>query len=146
MIGQTFQKLVEIVDKLRHPDGCPWDREQTHESLRPYLLEETYEVLESIDNQDFDGLKEELGDLLLQSVFHAQIAKENQQFTILEVLEQIHQKLIRRHPHVFGNAKIDTADDQHKNWERIKKSEGKKSVLDGVPHHAPALLRAYCGF
>lgn len=143
MIGHAFQKLVEIVEKLRNPDGCPWDKEQTHESLRPYLLEETYEVLESIDNQDFNGLKEELGDLLLQSVFHAQIAKENKNFNIFEVLEQINNKLIRRHPHVFGNAKINTADEQHINWERIKKKEGKKSVLDGVPRHAPALLRAY---
>lgn len=143
MLGETFQKLVDIVNILRGPEGCPWDREQTHQSLSSHLLEEAYEVLESIDNNDFNGLQEELGDLLLQSVFHAQIAKENGQFTMLEVLEQINQKLIRRHPHVFGAAVIKTAEEQHKNWENIKRKEGKKSVLDGVPLHAPSLLRAY---
>jgi len=143
LLGKTFQKLVEIVNILRSPEGCPWDREQTHQSLSSHLLEEAYEVLESIDNNDFNGLQEELGDLLLQSVFHAQIAKENGQFTMLEVLEQINQKLIRRHPHVFGTAVIKTAADQHKNWENIKRKEGGKSVLDGVPPHSPSLLRAY---
>jgi len=139
----AFQKLVNIMDRLRGPDGCPWDREQTHTSLKQYLLEETYEVLESIDNNDEEALKEELGDLILQSVFHAQIASEHEQFTIKDVLNTINEKLIRRHPHVFGDTVIHTAEEQKIHWEKIKRAEGKKSVLDGVPIQAPALLRAY---
>ena len=131
------------MEKLRSPDGCPWDREQTHESLKPYLLEEAYEVLETLDENDFDGLREELGDLLLQVIFHAQLAKEENRFTILDVLTTINGKLIRRHPHVFGQTKINTAEEQRVNWKHIKKDEGKKSVLDGVPKQLPALLRAH---
>ena len=129
--------------KLRGPGGCPWDREQTHASLKKYLLEEAYEVLESIDEEDQDALKEELGDLILQSVFHAQIAYENGQFTIWDVLDQINTKLIRRHPHVFGDVKINTAEEQKIHWEKIKRTEGKKSVIDGVPKESPSLLRAH---
>ncbi len=129
--------------RLRGREGCPWDREQTHETLKQYLLEEAYEVLESIDHKDSAALREELGDLLLQSVFHAQIAAESGAFNIYDVLETINEKLIRRHPHVFGDTVIHTAEEQKIHWEKIKKHEGKKSVIDGVPKQAPALLRAY---
>jgi len=142
LTGKAFEKLIDIMEKLRGPAGCPWDREQTHDSLRPYLLEETYEVLETLDLKDYEGLKEELGDFMLQSVFHAQIARENKEFDMLDVLNTINDKLIRRHPHVFGDVKIKTADEQKVHWERLKKKEGKKSVLDGVPKSAPSLLRA----
>jgi len=143
LIGATFQKLVDIMAKLRGPEGCPWDREQTHESLKPYLLEETYEVLETLDKNDFGGLKEELGDLLLQTVFHSRLAQEKNRFTILDVLETINQKLVRRHPHVFGQMEINTSEEQRIHWEHLKKEEGKASVLDGVPRALPALLRSH---
>lgn len=128
---------------LRSPDGCPWDREQTHESLKPFLLEEAYEVLESLDQKDFDSLREELGDLLLQVVFHARLAEEENRFGIVDVLQTIIQKLIRRHPHVFGQTEIHTSEEQRVHWERLKKQEGKTSVLDGIPKSLPALLRAH---
>ena len=121
----------------------PWDREQSHDSLKQYLLEEAYEVLETIDMNDAKALQEELGDLLLQPVFHAQIAAENGQFTMDDVINTINRKLIRRHPHVFGDTEIHTAEEQKIHWETLKKGEGKKSVLEGVPKQAPALLRAY---
>ncbi len=142
LIGVAFEKLVEIMAKLRSPDGCPWDREQTHESLKPYLIEEAYEVLEVIDKEDTGGLQEELGDLLLQVIFHAQLAEEEKQFTILDVLQSINEKLISRHPHVFGEAQINTADEQRIHWENLKREERQSSCLDGVPKHLPALLRA----
>ncbi len=129
--------------KLRSNDGCPWDKEQTHQSLKPYLLEESYEVIESIDKNDTESLKEELGDLLLQPVFHAQIADENNNFTILDVIESIIKKLIRRHPHVFDNTEINSSEEQKIQWEKLKMKEGKKSVLDGVPKTMPALIRAH---
>jgi tetrapyrrole methylase family protein / MazG family protein len=138
-----FQRLVEIIAALRGPEGCPWDREQSHESMKPYLLEEAYEVCESINLEDPDGLREELGDLLLQIVFHARLAEESGRFTMADVLTGINEKLVRRHPHVFAKAEIPTSEEQVRIWERIKKSEGKKSALDGVPKAAPALLRAY---
>lgn len=127
---------------LRGETGCPWDREQTHASLRPFLIEETYEVLDALDRNDFESLKEELGDLLLQIVFHSQLALENGRFGIGDVLENINSKLIRRHPHVFGDAEINTSQEQRIHWERLKKQEGKASVLDGVPDALPALLKA----
>ncbi|MBN2030027.1 nucleoside triphosphate pyrophosphohydrolase [bacterium] len=142
LIGTAFEKLVNIMAKLRSPEGCPWDREQTHKSLKPYLIEEAYEVLETIEEEDADGLKEELGDLLLQVIFHAQLAKEEGQFTILDVLKSINEKLINRHPHVFGQVQINTADEQRIHWENLKKEERKSSCLDGVPKQLPALLRA----
>jgi len=129
--------------QLRAEGGCPWDREQTHETLRQYLLEETYEVLEAIDQGRYNDLKEELGDLLLQVVFHAQIAAEEGRFTISEVLQAIADKLLRRHPHVFGQAEIRTAQEQTVHWENVKQSEGKESVVDGVPRELSALLRAH---
>lgn len=140
--GQKFEALVEIVNRLRQPDGCPWDIEQTHASLRQYLLEETYEVLECLDENNLVELPKELGDVLLQIVFHAQIASEAGNFTIDDVIDNLSKKLVERHPHVFGDATIKTADEQVKNWELLKKKEGKKSVIEGVPNRLPALQRA----
>jgi tetrapyrrole methylase family protein/MazG family protein len=140
-----FDRLVEIMRRLRGPGGCPWDAEQSHESLKRYLLEECYEVIEAIDKNDSEHLKEELGDLMLQPVFHAVIAEEKGDFTIDGVLEAICAKLVVRHPHVFGDQVINTADEQVENWERIKKrekGEERKSALAGVPPHLPALLKA----
>ena len=138
-----FLELVDIVEKLRAPDGCPWDKEQTHESLLPYLLEETYEVIESVELKDWKVLNEELGDVLLHVLLQAQIAKEDNKFNIIHVLENINKKLINRHPHVFGNKKIDKASQAKQNWEEIKHEEKKReSRLDGVPKTLPALLRA----
>jgi tetrapyrrole methylase family protein/MazG family protein len=149
-MSQRFDELVNLMAKLRAPDGCPWDRKQTHESLKPYLLEETYEVLETIDRQDEAKLREELGDLLLQILFHAQIAAERKTFTVEDVMQLLADKLVRRHPHVFG-PKGDgtlTSDQVYSNWEQIKKSERRQSgrsesALDGVPNTLPALLRAF---
>ncbi|MCG3118379.1 MAG: Nucleoside triphosphate pyrophosphohydrolase [bacterium] len=140
--AQAFSDLIEIMAQLRAPAGCPWDREQTHQSLRPYLLEETYEVLEALDHEKYDELAKELGDLLLQIIFHAQIASEAGRFTIADVVTGLNEKLIRRHPHVFGDMKINSAAEQSVVWEKLKKAEGKNSVLDGVPTALPALLRA----
>jgi tetrapyrrole methylase family protein/MazG family protein len=141
-VAQQFAKLVEIMARLRSPEGCPWDREQTHQSLRPYLLEETYEVLEALDRQQNGELCQELGDLLLQVVFHAQIAGEASSFTLSEVIAAITEKLIRRHPHVFGEMKVNSAAEQRMLWEKLKKAEGKSSIIDGVPAALPALQRA----
>ena len=139
-----FEELVAIMARLRAEDGCPWDREQTHKSLRQHLLEEAYEVIEAIDLDDYEHLKSELGDLLLQVVFHAQMASEENRFAIGDVIESINEKLIRRHPHVFGDEKIETAAEQVVAWEKSKLTkEGKKSAIDGVPKQLPALLRAY---
>ena len=140
-----FTRLVEIMRRLRAPGGCPWDAEQSHESLKRYLLEECYEVIEAIDKNDPEHLKEELGDLMLQPVFHAAIAEEKGEFTIDGVLEAICAKLVLRHPHVFADQVIKTADEQVENWERIKreeKGEERRSALAGVPPHLPALLKA----
>lgn len=140
-----FDNLVAIMARLRGPGGCPWDAEQTHESLKRYLLEETYEVIEAIDAQSPEHLKEELGDLLLQPLFHAAIAEEKGTFTIQDVIETLNSKLIRRHPHVFGDMKIESSAAQIENWEQIKKNEKgeeRKSALSGVPPHLPALLKA----
>jgi len=140
--AQQFSRLVEIMAQLRAPEGCPWDREQTHQSLRPYLLEETYEVLEVLDHEQYDELVKELGDLLFQVIFHAQIASEAGRFTIGDVIAGISDKLVRRHPHVFGDLKVNSAAEQKILWEQLKKSEGKNSVIDGVPVALPALQRA----
>lgn len=141
--GEKFDKLLGIMATLRGENGCPWDREQTHQSLRPYLLEEAFEVLECLDQENMDDLPGELGDLLLQIIFHAQIATEAGTFTIHDILDRITRKLIERHPHVFGDKTISTAREQSIHWEQLKKNEGKKSVLDGVPKALSALLRAY---
>ncbi len=142
----NFDRLVDLMARLRSPSGCPWDKAQTPQSLKPYLIEEVYEVLDAIDRNDDAEIVEELGDLLLQIVFHAQIAREENRFTIDDIAAAIADKLVRRHPHVFGDAKADTPDQVLQNWEAIKAGEksGKRaSLLDGVPRHLPALLRAY---
>jgi MazG family protein len=141
--AERFGELVGILERLRSPSGCPWDREQTFGSLRPYLLEETYEILESIDQENYADLKEELGDALLHVVFLAQIAREQGRFDMAEVIADINAKLVRRHPHVFGEVKVDSVQQVLKNWEAIKLSEPDKTVLGGVPRSLPALLRAY---
>ena len=138
-----FDELIQIMARLRAEDGCPWDREQDHRSLRPYLIEEAYEVLDALDREDDPSLREELGDLMLQIVFHAQIAREEGRFDIEDVLQTHVQKLKRRHPHVFGDASVSGSDQVIANWEEIKRQEGKRSILDGVPRYLPALLRAY---
>src|SRR5678816_3939218 len=151
-MSQRFQKLTDLMAALRAPNGCPWDRKQTHESLKPYLLEETYEVLETIDQHDRRKMAEELGDVLLQVLFHSQIAAEAGTFTIDDVLDQLADKLIRRHPHVFKDGAVSSApmnaDQVVMRWEDIKRTEREASgrpasVLDGVPQTLPALLRAY---
>jgi tetrapyrrole methylase family protein/MazG family protein len=143
-IKSEFARLVQIMERLRREDGCPWDREQTYESLRQYLLEETYEVLELIDAGHYNELKNELGDLLLQVIFQAQIAEEEGRFTIFDVLKIINQKLIHRHSNVFGDVIVRNAEEQTVNWEKMKKNEDKnRSVIDGVPKQLSALLRAY---
>lgn len=157
LMSEQFDELVKIMARLRAPDGCPWDRKQTHESLKPYLLEETYEVLETLDEQNIPKLKEELGDLLLQILFHAQIGAEHDTFTIRDVLAQLAEKLVRRHPHVFapahdregeGEGEGMTPEQVYSRWEQIKREERSRSgregsALDGVPKVLPALLRAY---
>ena len=139
----TFQTLVDIVQHLRSPTGCPWDREQTHSSLKRNLLEECYEALEAIDHVDSAKLSEELGDILVQVVFHAQIAGEAQEFNIQDVLTTVSEKLIRRHPHVFGDAKASDAREVERNWEKLKLQEGaRKSPVDGIPGELPSLAYA----
>jgi MazG family protein len=139
--GEEFVRLADIMHRLRR--DCPWDRQQTRQSLRPYLLEEAYEVLHALDNGLTAELCEELGDLMLQILFHAEIASERHEFDIAHVLHGINQKLVRRHPHVFGDHQAETADDVLRRWEEIKTGqEQKASALDGVPEHLPALLRA----
>jgi tetrapyrrole methylase family protein/MazG family protein len=143
---EEFDQLVEIVRRLRGPSGCPWDRQQNHRSLKRYLLEEAYEALEAIDQGAWERLAEELGDVLLQVVLHAQLAAEQGLFDIREVLRRVNAKLIRRHPHVFGDLEVRDADEVLRNWERIKRAEPENSerasVLDGVPRSLPALQRA----
>jgi MazG family protein len=148
-----IQKLVDLVDRLRGENGCPWDKEQTRETLKPMLIEEAYEVLEALDGSDPAELKEELGDLLFQVVFHAQIAHEKQEFQLADIIDRLHVKMIRRHPHVFGDADLKTAQDVLKNWEDIKAAEkgvpssaqpgSEKSLLDGIPEKLPALHQAH---
>jgi tetrapyrrole methylase family protein/MazG family protein len=143
---QDFDDLVRLMARLRSKRGCPWDREQTHRSLRPYLIEESYEVLDTIEARDHQRLKEELGDLLLQIVFHAQIARESREFDIYQVIAGLVEKLKVRHPHVFGKRKRASKEEVLRNWEHIKlaaKDARDKTVLSGVPRHLPALLKAY---
>jgi tetrapyrrole methylase family protein/MazG family protein len=147
--GRSFEDFQQVIARLRAPDGCPWDREQTHMTLRAHLLEEAYEVLQALDEEDPEHLKEELGDLLLQIVLHAQIASEDQEFNMTDVLLGISQKLIRRHPHVFGELDLKDADAVIVNWEKIKAGERKqrgeeqvKGMLDGIPLALPALTQA----
>ena len=148
-----IQKIVNLVEQLRGEEGCPWDKEQTKETLKPMLIEETYEVLDALDSTNPMELKEELGDLLFQIVFHAQIAFEKAEFHLADVIDRLHEKMVRRHPHIFGNANLKTAQDVLKNWEDIKAAEkgiestscpdSEKSLLNGMPSRLPALHRAY---
>jgi MazG family protein len=141
--AREFLKLVEVVARLRAPDGCPWDREQTLESIKPHTLEETYELLEAIDSGDDDAIAEELGDLLLQVLLDSQIAKDEGRFDLVRVIDGITNKLIDRHPHVFGDVESDTAEEVLRNWHRSKQAEkGRESVLDGIPSALPQLARA----
>jgi nucleoside triphosphate diphosphatase len=149
--GERFERAVEIMARLRAPGGCPWDREQTFDTIKRYTVEETYEVLEAIDNRDWPELTGELGDLLLQVLFYAQMAKEQAIFSIDDVLDRLSQKLTDRHPHVFGDLKADTSSDVLRNWEVLKAEERKKrsgedtpkSALEGVSSAMPALLEAH---
>ena len=146
--GPRFARLVEIMARLRAPGGCPWDREQTFDSIKPYTLEETYEVLDAIDRRDWRGLCEELGDLILQAVFYARMAEEEGKFTIADALEAINEKLIRRHPHVFADGDARTPEQVLKRWDQIKAEEkavrggSPQGLLDGVPRAQPALAEA----
>jgi MazG family protein len=153
MTGPKFERLVEIMATLRGPNGCPWDKQQDFNSLKPMLVEEVYEVLEAIENADFDGLSEELGDLLLHVVFHAHLGKEAGRFDINTVIEKISDKLVRRHPHVFGDETASTPEEVIKNWEAIKAQEKadklkdrtpeQQSLLEGIPTKMPALHEAH---
>src|SRR5579864_452647 len=157
--GELFERAVSIMARLRGPGGCPWDREQTFDSIKPYTLEETYEVLEAIDNRDWDELQGELGDLLLQVLFYSEMANEQGSFSIDDVLDRLSAKLIDRHPHVFGDVKAETAADVKRNWEALKADERKRrhnaeksatsadgpglhSALAGVSSAMPSLLEA----
>jgi MazG family protein len=162
--GERFERAVAIMERLRAPGGCPWDREQTFDSIKPYTLEETYEVLEAIDNRDWDELPGELGDLLLQVLFYSEMAKEQGSFSIDDVLDRLSRKLVNRHPHVFGDTKADTSADVKRNWEALKVEERKKrvkatetagavaggsagktppSILAGISSAMPSLLEAH---
>ena len=141
MTEKKFDEFVEIVKRLRRE--CPWDREQTNDSIKAATIEEAYEVVEAIEKKNSEDLKNELGDLLLHVVFHTIIASETQGFVIDDVIDSIQSKLIRRHPHVFGEVKVSGAEEVKKNWEEIKLSEGRESLLDGVPEMLPALQRAH---
>ncbi|MFA5803437.1 MAG: nucleoside triphosphate pyrophosphohydrolase [Melioribacteraceae bacterium] len=141
MTGEKFENLWAIMKRLRQE--CPWDKEQTHDSIKAATLEETYEMIEAIDLKDFNELKAELGDLLLHIVFHSAIAEENKNFSINDVIDSITDKLIRRHPHIFSDTKVKDTKEILKNWEEIKLSEGRDSVLEGVPKNLPSLARAY---
>lgn len=141
MVGEKFQKLYEIMRKLR--EECPWDKEQTHDSIKAATLEETYEMIEAIDQKDYQELKAELGDLLLHIVFHSAIGEDNKTFNTEQVIDSITEKLIRRHPHVFGDVEVKDTKEILKNWEEIKLAEGRDSVLEGVPKQLPGLARAY---
>lgn len=150
-IADPFRRLVRIMERLQEPGGCPWDLEQTHESLKPYMIEEAYEALESIDSGDDTLLAEELGDVLLQVIFHSTLARRTGRFTIDEVSSAAAAKMVRRHPHVFGEVEANTASEVLHNWEKLKSVERRekagsekkpKGTLDGVPKELPALLRA----
>lgn len=158
LAGEAFARLVALQARLRGPGGCPWDREQTHASLRKFLIEETYEVLDAMESGDSRKFSSELGDLLLQIVFHSILAEEEERFTISDVIRSVHDKMVRRHPHVFGRTKASTSAEVLKNWEQLKAEERAKehadeerspdceaaaaSLLDGIPRSLPALLEA----
>ena len=145
-----LKPLTDVMTRLLAEDGCPWDKAQTHETLRRYILEETHEVIEAIDNKDMENLKEELGDVLLQIVFHAKLAEKDGDFTMQDVVDTESEKMIRRHPHIFGDIKVNSAEDVAANWEEIKKrekaakgeTEASKSIMSGLPPTLPALMKA----
>ena len=137
---ESFERLVEIMNELR--EKCPWDKKQTIETLRTMTIEETYELADAITNKNWNNIKEELGDILLHIIFYARIATEQNRFTLNDVIETICNKLIIRHPHIYGEVKVNDEEDVKRNWEKIKLSEGKKSVLDGVPVSLPAVVKA----
>lgn len=142
--SESFEKLIEIMATLRGPDGCPWDKEQSYQDINPYLLEEAHETAESVDQKDFAGLKEELGDLLVHILFYSQLAKEDQRFSAGDVVQSACDKLIRRHPHVFGDQKVSGTKQVLENWEKIKQKEKKKnSLLEGLPKAIPSLIKAF---
>ncbi|HYK46140.1 MAG TPA: nucleoside triphosphate pyrophosphohydrolase, partial [Parafilimonas sp.] len=138
--AERFTKLVDIMDELR--EKCPWDKKQTIQTLRPLTIEETYELADAITEQNWEELKEELGDLLLHILFYSRIAKEQNKFTLVEVIEHICNKLIVRHPHIYGDVNVNDEEDVKRNWEKIKLTEGKTSVLSGVPVSLPAVVKA----
>jgi len=139
-ISNEFLRLVEIMDELR--EKCPWDKKQTIQSLRQLTIEETYELAEAISSEDWKGIKEELGDLLLHIVFYAKIGAEHNEFTLTDVMKGVSDKLINRHPHIYGNVKVNNDEDVKQNWEKIKLKEGKRSVLGGVPKSLPSMVKA----
>jgi len=142
-IGKEFEELVKIISRLRQPDGCPWDHDQTSQSLIPFLIEETYELIESIDEKNWETVKEELGDVLLHIVFQASIADDNKQFKLEEVLKTVNEKLVKRHPHVFNIDQGVINNDLNKEWELSKhKEKGRESRLDGVPKDLPSIIKA----
>lgn len=146
LLTHTFQRLREVIATLRGPNGCPWDKEQTHESLREYAIEEVYELIDAINNQDDDGIIEELGDVLLQIMLHSQIGEDDGYFTIDDVIQSITEKMIFRHPHVFSDASVSSVKDVLTNWEALKKEEKgdeRTSLLDGIPTGLPSLLKAF---
>lgn len=138
----TFKKLLEVADTLLGPEGCPWDKEQTLSSLQPYLLEEIHELIEAIDLKDPQKMKEELGDVLYTAIFVACLGKKEGLFTLDESIQSITEKLIRRHPHIFGDIKVEGSEEVMQNWEMIKMKEGRKSLFEGIPPTLPALARA----
>ncbi len=150
--GENLKKLVELMAHLRGPDGCPWDRAQEYDSVKGLLLEEAYEVVDAVNSRDFDAIEDELGDLLFQVVFYSRLAEEEKRFTIDDVVERVHAKLIRRHPHVFGDVRARTPEEALKSWLAVKAAEGEskapgpgpcKSILDGIPAVLPSTLEAY---
>jgi tetrapyrrole methylase family protein/MazG family protein len=142
---ESFKKFVEIIKKLRAPDGCPWDKEQNLYSLKEHLIEEVYELVDALDKKDINNIKEELGDLLLHVVFHSNIAEEEGLFDITDVINNISEKMIRRHPHVFGEIKVKDSNEVLKNWEEIKKEEkqSRNSIFDGIPGNLPSIQKSY---
>lgn len=140
--GKALEELIEVMDNLLGPEGCPWDREQSHESLQRYLIEESYEVIDAIQEGSMDKLREELGDVLLQVVFHAALARRDGYFDFSDVAITVKEKMIKRHPHVFGDLKLSSSNDVLDRWEGFKKKEGKRLLLEGIPAMLPALMRA----
>ncbi|OZU89532.1 nucleoside triphosphate pyrophosphohydrolase [Virgibacillus indicus] len=146
LLNHTFTRLREVIAALRAPDGCPWDRAQTHETLREYAIEEVYELIDAIDDEDDEGIIEELGDILLQVMLHSQIGEDDGYFTVDDIILSITEKMIHRHPHVFADTQVESVDDVYKNWDELKKEEKgdrRKSVLDGIPKQLPSLAKAF---